>query len=176
VGCVINRNFLEFKSKRHFQLVIRLKIYILFIFVLTTSCSDNGSKHFSLTVKHYAAAAGVTIIYSINNIRLQVDTNCDLVDCKEATVYKRVFSKAESDSIIASLKLLRLDTLNSSYKYQGYYNDGFYTEIRLRNGLFSSHSSTFNNVSTRTADSLNVMIDKLVTKPEFRLATWGQKE
>jgi hypothetical protein len=152
----------------------RLKYYIILLLVVLASCSANDNKDFSLTVTHYAGGAGITIIYSIDNSGLQLDTNCDLANCKEATVYKRTFSKNESDSIIASLISLRLDTLKTSYKYQGYYNDGFFTEIKVHNGLFSSHKSTFDNIYTPTVDTLNAYIDNLVTKPEFRLATWGQ--
>jgi len=151
-----------------------LTFLITFFVILLTGCSSDTSENLSLTVKHYAGGAGITIIYSIDKDGLQVDTNCDLANCKEATVYKRTFSKAESDSIIATLNSLRLDTLKKSYKYQGYYDDSFLTEIKVRKGVFSSHESTFDNVYTPTAEKLNAYIDKLVAKPEFRLATWGQ--
>jgi hypothetical protein len=149
---------------------------VIFFCILLTSCSSDRNKDLRLTVKHYAGGAGITIIYSIDKTGLQVDTNCDLVNCKEATVYKRTFSKVESDTILATLNSFRLDTLKKSYKYQGYYDDGFFTEVNLSKGLFSSQRSTFDNVYTPTAHKLNAYIDNLVTKPEFRLATWGQTE
>ena len=149
---------------------------IAFLFIVLTGCNTNANKKLKLTVKHYAGGAGITIIYSIDKDGLQVDTNCNLANCKEATVYKRTFSRLESDSIIETLTSLRLDTLRKSYKYQRYFDDGFFTEIKLRKGLFSSHKSIFDNVSTPTVDKLNAYIDNLVTKPEFRLATWGQTE
>jgi hypothetical protein len=151
-----------------------LTLSITFLYILLTGCSSDASKDLRLTVKHYANGAGITIIYLIDKNGLQVDTNCDLANCKEATVYKRTFSKVESDSILATLNSFRLDTLKKSYKYQGYYDDGFFTEVKLRKGLFSSQKSTFDNVYTPTAERLNAYIDNLVTKPEFRLATWGQ--
>jgi len=152
------------------------RLFITSIIVVLTSCSSNGSKDLRLTVKHYAGGAGITIIYSIDKNGLQVDTNCDLVNCKKATVYKRTFSEVESDSILVTLNSFRLDTLKRSYKYQGHYDDGFFTEVKLIKGLFSSQKSTFDNVYTPTADKLNAYIDNLVAKPEFRLATWGQTE
>jgi hypothetical protein len=163
-------------NKRHFTVMRLLTYSITFLFIFLTGCSSNAGKDFKLTVMHYAGGAGISIIYSIDNDGLQVDTNCDLANCKEATVYKRKFSKVESDNVITTLNFIRLDTLKKSYKYQGYFDDGYYTEIRLRKGLFSSHKSTFDNVSTPTVDKLNEYIDNLVTKPEFRLATWGQTE
>jgi len=153
-----------------------LTLSITFLFILMTGCSSKTSNDLRLTVKHYAGGAGITIIYSIDKNGLQVDTNCDLTNCKEATVYKRTFSRVESDSIIATISSLRLDTLKKSYKYQGYFDDGFFTEVKLVKGLFSSHKSTFDNVYTPTADKLNAYIDNLVTNPEFRLGTWGQIE
>jgi hypothetical protein len=143
---------------------------------VVASCSFDGIEDFSLTVKHYGSGAGVTIIYSIDNKGLQVNTNCDLANCKKLTVYKRTFSESEKDSIVDIFKSLRLDTLKRSYKHQGYYDDGFYAEISLKESLFSTHKSTFDNVSTPTVDSLIAFVDDLVTKPEFRLATWGQTQ
>ena len=154
----------------------RLKTFIIASLFVVTSCNHSDRENFSLTAKHYGGAAGVTIIYLIDENGLQVDTNCDLANCKQATVYNRPFTKAESDNVLKVLNSLKLDTLKKSYKYQGYYNDGFLTEIKLRKGLFSSHKSTFYNIYTPTADSLNAYIDKLVAKPEFRLATWGQTQ
>jgi hypothetical protein len=154
----------------------RIKFSIIVFFLGWTSCKDYGRQEFSLTIDHYAGAAGGLINYSIDNNGLKVNTNCDLADCKEATVFTRTFTKTESDSIIAILNSLMLDTLKKSYKYQGSYDDGYFTEIKLRKGLFSIQKSTFENLSTPTLDSLNTFIDKLVTKPEFRLASWGQSK
>ena len=154
----------------------RIKFSVIIFFLGWTSCKEYGRQNFSLTIDHYGGAAGVSIVYLIDNNGLKVKTNCDLANCKEATVFTRTFSKTESDSIIAILNSLMLDTLKKSYKYQGYYDDGYFTEIKLRNGLFFSHKSTFENLSTPTVDSLNSFIDKLVTTPEFRLRSWGQNK
>ena len=139
-----------------------------------TRCSIGRSSERSLIVKHYAGGPGTTIIYLIKKDGLQIETNCDLANFKEATVYKRIFSEVESDSIISSIKSLQLDTLKSLYKYQGYFNDGFFTEVELKNGWSSSRRITFDNIYTPTAEKLNALIDNLVIKPEFRLATWGR--
>ena len=162
------------RHRQDTSLMRSFKFSIAFLFIVLTGCSSGGSKDLRLTVKHYAGGAGITIIYSIDKNGLQVDTNSDFANCKEATVYKRTFSKLESENVIKTLNTFQLDTLKKSYKNQGYYNDGFFTEIKLKKDLFTTHRSTFDNIYTPTADKLNEFIDNLVAKPEFRLATWGQ--
>lgn len=152
------------------------RLSIGFLFIVLTGCSSDANKNLKVTVYHYGGGAGMTINYTIDKDGLQVDTNCDLANCKEATVYKRIFSKAESNGVIATLNSFRLDTLKGSYKHEGYYDDGFFTEIKVGKGLFSIQKSTFDNIRTPTLDSLNTFIDNLVTKREFRLETWGQSE
>src|SRR5690606_12599427 len=80
-----------------------LTLSITFFYILLTGCSSDASNDLRLTVKHYAGGAGITIIYSIDKDGLQVDTNCDLANCKEATVYKRTFSNEERNRVIATL-------------------------------------------------------------------------
>src|SRR5688500_6999723 len=145
------------------------KTLILALLLVITSCKCSDKRSFSVTVSHYSGAAGITITYSINEKGLQVDTNCDLANCKENTVYTRAFTKSESDSIVSILRSLKLDTLEKLYQYQGYYDDGFYTIVKMRQGLFSSHKSTSENTSTPTSDSLFSFIDNLVTENKYKL-------
>ena len=154
----------------------RLRILIFALLLVVTSCISNDWEDFSLVVNHYGGGAGITIIYSIDEKGLQVDTNCDLANCKQATVYTRTFTKSESDSIFHVLQSYKLDTLKKLYKYQGYYDDGFYTVVKLKQGLFSSTKSTFENIYTPTADTLFSFIDNLVTENKYKLAKWGQDE
>jgi len=154
----------------------RLKTFIIAFLIVVTSCNFNDRKSFSLTVKHYGGGAGITIIYSLDENGLQVDTNCDLANCKQETVYKRTFTNAESDSILKVLNSLKLDTLKKSYQYQGHYDDGLYTEIKMKHGFFSSHKSTFDNFATPTTDTLFAFIDKLVIERKYTFAKWGQDE
>lgn len=151
-----------------------IRLTIAFMFTALVGCDSDTSQNLSVAVKHYAGGAGITVIYSIDKDGLQVDTDCDLSNCKETTVFKRRFSKIERDSVMATLNSFQLDTLKSSYKHQGYYADGFFTEIKIKKGLFFTHKSTFDNIYTPTTKRLNDFIDNLIVKPEFRLATWGQ--
>jgi hypothetical protein len=161
---------------RLFKVIKQLTYSFAFFVILLTSCSADVDKDLRLIVKHYYGGPGMTIVYSIDKDGLQVNTNCDLTSCEATTVYKRTFSEVESDSVIETLNSFQLDTLKHSYKHQGFITDGFFTEIKLTKGLLSSHKSIFDNLYPPTLDRLNTYIDKLVTKPEFRLATWGKTE
>lgn len=90
----------------------RLKIFITFFLLIATSCNNDGRQNFSLTIKHYAGGAGLTLIYDIDEIGLKVETNCDLESCKQRTVYKRTFTRDYCDSIYKFINSLQLDTLN----------------------------------------------------------------
>lgn len=153
-----------------------LKPFIALAFIGLTSCSSDQNKDFSLTIKHYGGGAGITIIYTVDKSGLQVDTNCDLADCKETTVYKRTFTKAESDSILINLNTFQLDTLRRKYEPEGLVFDGLYSEIEFKKGLFSTHKSSFDNVSTPTTEKLFAYIDKLIPEKKYQFATWGQSE
>ena len=156
--------------------MIRLTISIACLLAVITSCNLVGNSDNSITISHYAGGPGITVIYIIDRSGIRVDANCDLENCKIKTVYERTFSEAESDSVIQVLNSLRLDTLNTSYKMQGFYSDGFITEIKFSDGIFSTHKTTFYNIYTPTADSLNYFIDFLVKKREYKLASWGETE
>jgi len=153
-----------------------LKALIVVLLVAVTGCNSNYSNDFSLTVNHYGGGAGITIIYSIDRQGLHVDTNCDLANCKLATVYTRTFTAAEADSVFNFINSLQIDTLKKEYKPTGMVFDGLYTEIKFKKGIFSSHKCTFDNVSTPSTDILFDYIDRLVKEKKYRFASWGQDE
>jgi hypothetical protein len=149
-------------------------IIITFItFVFATSCKNDGRSNFSLTIKHYAGAAGLTLIYQLDENGLQIDTNCDLENCKQKTIYSRAFSRSESDSILSFLNSLQLDTLKPLYQTKGVW-DGLVTRLKFRKSLFSSQLSTFENFNTPTTDTLFKFVDNLIPPKKYRFYTWGQ--
>ena len=153
--------------------MVRLIAFITVFIVLATSCNNSGRQNFSLTIRHYAGSAGITLIYHLDESDLQVDTNCDLENCKQKRVYKRTFSKNESDSIYNFITSLQLDTLKRSYETKGIW-DGLSTKLTYQKGLFSSHSSTFDNFNTPTTDTLFGYIDNLILTRKYRFHNWGQ--
>jgi hypothetical protein len=153
-----------------------LKSLVALALIGLTSCSSDQSKDFSLSVEHYGGGAGITITYLIDKNGLQVNTNCDLASCKETTVYKRTFTKAERDSILINLNAFQLDTLKRKYQPEGIVFDGLHSEITFKKGLFSTHRSSFDNVSTPTTEKLFAYIDKLIPEKKYRFATWEQSE
>lgn len=155
--------------------VTRLSFLITAFFLFVTSCSNNGRPDFSLTIKHYAGGPGLTLIYTLNENGLKVETNCDLENCKLRTVYKRTFTIQESDSIYNFLNTLKLDTLKKSYETKGAW-DGLITKLTFKTGFFSSHSSTFDNFSTKTTDTLFRFVDNLVLTKRYRFYSWGLGE
>lgn len=151
------------------------KLNILIIFLVVAGCNSDGRKSFSINVRHFSGAVGLTLIYSIDQNTIQVDTNCDFANCKEQTVYKRNLTKGESDSTFYFIASLHLDTLKSSYKTKGI-SDGLYTKIKIKNKFLSSYTSTFDNYSTPTTDTLFKYIDNLVKQNKYRFFHWGEKE
>ena len=151
-----------------------LCILTLTITFILTSCNSDGRRHFSLTIKHFAGAAGLTLIYTINENDLQIATNCDLENCKQKTVYKRTFTKNESDSIFNFITSIQLDTLKPKYETKNML-DGLFTKITISKGFLSSHTSTFDNFSTPTTDTLFNYIDNLVLIKKYRFHNWGDE-
>ena len=150
----------------------KLKTSILAFLFILASCNRDGRNTFSLSIKHYASAAGITIIYSLTEDNLQIDTNCDLENCKQITVYKTSFTRLQSDSIYNFLLSLRLDTLKPQYKTDRMF-DGLVTRLKFTKNIFTSYTSIFNNYSTSTTDTLFKYIDNLISQKKYRFATWG---
>ncbi len=153
----------------------RLIFFIIVCILIGTSCNSDGRQNFSLIIKHYAGGPGLTIIYNLNEKNLQINTNCDLENCKEKAVYKRTFTKNESDSIYEFINSLQLDTLKSSYETKGIM-DGLFMKLSYKKSFFSSHSSTFDNFKTPTTDTLFRFVDNLILTKKYRFFHWGQDE
>ena len=151
----------------------RLFFFVAALSWLVTSCSSDGRQDFSLTLKHYTGGAGLTLIYDLDEAGLQVDTNCDLENCKQKTVYTRSFTKSESDSIYLFITSLQIDTLKSSYETKGIM-DGLFTTLSFKKGFFSSHLSTFDNFDMQTTDTLFKFVDNLIATKKYRFHHWGQ--
>lgn len=153
----------------------RLILFIAVLFWFAASCKSDGRQDFSLTIKHYAGGHGLTIIYDLNEDGLQINTNCDLENCNEKTVYKRTFTKNESDSIYKFINSLQLDTLKPSYKIKGIMDDGLFTKLSFKKGFFLTHTSTFDNFDTPTTDTLFKFVDNLIVTKKYRFHNWGQE-
>jgi hypothetical protein len=150
-------------------------LFICILFFLGVSCSSDDRESISLKIAHYAGGAGLTLIYTVDENKLQVETNCDLENCKQKTVYTRSFDKNESDSFCKFIFSLQLDTLKSSYQTNGML-DGLFTKITLKKGFLSTQTSTFDNYSTPTTDTLFKYIDNLILTKKYRFHNWGQDE
>lgn len=149
---------------------------LLFVLLLfATGCGGDSRKGFSMTVTHYSGGIGLTRIYALNEKGLFVDTNCDFENCEQQTVYKRSFTKNESDNIYRFINSIKLDTLNSSYKTERVL-DGLVTKLTFGNGLFSSHSATFDNFKTPVTDTLFKFIDNLIQIKKYRFYQWGRED
>jgi hypothetical protein len=153
-----------------------LRLIFLLVFLLSLgSCTNPKDNRFqSLKIKHFAGAAGLTIIYIVTKNKIQVSTNCDFQDCKEQVVYERNFTKAESDSIQNFILTIHLDTLKASYETPNI-DDGLYSEIIVEKKSSPPKKSTFSNYSTAATDSLFKYIDKLILTKKYRFHEWGSE-
>ena len=100
------------------------KLHIIFILCLVTFQCRTQPDRFSIEIKHFSGAVGLTLYYSLNDKLVKVDMDCDFENCKKKTVYKRAISKLESDSVLRLLQSLRLDTLKKEYHPEGMVLDG----------------------------------------------------
>jgi hypothetical protein len=146
-------------------------IFLVFAF----SCNRDGRKSFFLNVNHYGGATGTAVMYTIDERNLLVETNCDLADCKQKTVYKRTFTRNESDSIYGFVFSLRLDTLKLSYQTPGI-SDGLYTMVTISDGSFSGRTITFDNYTLQSTENLFMYIDSLILTKKYRFYDWGESE
>jgi hypothetical protein len=138
-----------------------------FIFgIIAISCNENGLE-FSVEIKNYAGAEGITIYYIVTNKSVHVDYVCDQQNCKRKTLYKRDLDKRQSDSIYRFIQSLHLDTLKSAYKPDGIVFDGLVTYLKLRGSGLPNKSVTLDNQSTPATDSLFRFLGGLVPE-KFR--------
>ncbi len=163
------------EKNSYYKFARQILLICVYFFFLGVGCSSDSRKSISLKITHYAGGPGLTLIYSVDETSLQVDTNCDLENCKRKTVYKRTFNKSESDSIYRFISSLQLDTLKSSYQAKGML-DGLFTKITIEKGFLSTQTSTFDNYLTPTTDTLFKYIDKLILTKKYRFHKWGQDE
>jgi hypothetical protein len=141
------------------------------IFISFQSCHSNN-KHYSLSIKHLAGAAGLTRIYEISEKGILVKTNCHFENCKETIVYKIDFRKEQADSILNTIDALRLDTLKKSYSTDMY--DGLYSEIELNLGTLTKKIG-LSNYELPSTDSLFRLIDNQILVTKYRFYNWGKE-
>ena len=138
-------------------------VIIILLTVLTIQCKTN-SNQFSIEIQHYGGAAGITTYFIVNDKSFQVDTDCDLEDCKRTTVYKRYLTSEQRDSLLQALVSLRLDTLKSTYKPEGLVFDGLVSSIKVRGSRLPHIDVSIDNVELPATDSLYKIIDRLILK------------
>jgi hypothetical protein len=136
-----------------------LSAYIFLLIII--SCKGSGSR-FSLEIREYGGAAGITIYYMVTNKSVQVDYNCELKNCRRETVYKRDLDKRQSDSIYYFIQALHMDSLRAEYKPKGFVEDGLVTYITLHEFGLPTKSVMLDNRNTPTTDALLKFIVGLV--------------
>jgi hypothetical protein len=152
-----------------------LKLFILATLSLVTfNCGTNSHKY-SIEVRHFAAAMGLTIYYIVDDKSIKVDTNCDLDNCKRKNVYKRSFTSVQSDRLFQALKSLHLDTLKTSYKSKGMVFDGLVSSIKLRGSEFPNKDISIDNVDLPTTDSLYRILDRLILEKKYQFYHFGEE-
>ncbi len=142
-------------------------LVILTVIPLMFNCKTK-SERFSIEVRHFAGAPGLTIYYIVNDTYVQVDTDCDLQDCKRKTVYKRSLTQEQSESLLENLKSLHLDTLRKTYEPKEMIFDGLFTTIKLQGPDLPTKTISINNVELPTTDSLYRIIDNLIFAKKYK--------
>jgi hypothetical protein len=152
---------------------MRKLIMFLFSLILLISggCKSND-RSYSINIRHFAGAAGLTRIYEINERGIVVKTNCDFENCKEMVLYKCEFRKSQADSILNIVSSLHLDTLKNNYSTD--MDDGLYSEIKLNIGV-SDKKIGLSNYKLPSIDSLFRLIDNQIPISKYRFYSWGDE-
>ncbi|MEQ1797359.1 MAG: hypothetical protein ABL872_05365 [Lacibacter sp.] len=149
-------------------LVLAIPCFLIF------QCNTNPNK-VSIEIRQFAGAAGLTIIYLIDDKSIRIDTNCDLENCKRKTVYTRDLTDEQSNSLFHSLKSLQLDTLKTEYNPQGLVFDGLISSIKLGGSELPNKNISIDNVDVPVIDSLYKIIDRLILIKKYQFYRFGQE-
>jgi hypothetical protein len=152
-----------------------LKLFIsVVISLVMCNCASNSNKY-SVEIRHFAGAAGLTIYCTIDEEFIKVDTDCDFENCKRKNVYTRSLTPGQSDSLFQSLKALQLDTLRTSYKPEGMIFDGLVSSIRIRGSGLPNKEISIDNVDLPATDSLYTIVDRLILVKMYKFYHFGQE-
>lgn len=147
--------------------------------LLVIQCKTKSKEHyqstFSIEVRHFAGAAGLTIYYIVNERSVQVDTDCDFENCKRKTVYKRELRSEESDKVLEGLQGLRLDTLKKEYRPKGIVFDGLVSSIKIHGSKLPDKEISIDNVNLPATDSLYRLIDGLIVIKKYQFYHFGRE-
>ena len=141
------------------------------ICLILHGCKSND-KSYSINIKHFAGAVGLTRIYEINEKGIVLKANCDFENCKERILFKCEFRKSQADSILNIVSALRLDTLKNNYSTD--MDDGLYSEIKLNIGA-SDKKIGLSNYKLPSTDSLFRLVDNQILIPKYRFYNWGKE-
>ena len=142
-------------------------LFILSLIVFYFGCQESADGTFSVTVKHYAAAAGITKVYKITTHEISLKRDCDFQGCETIEIYKRPLEKTESDSVYRFLMKSGINDLKSKYVNDDVM-DGFQSDISYTvSGLGSNHIQ-ITNVEVPVAERLYREIDKHIDSINFR--------
>jgi hypothetical protein len=145
----------------------RLSFLYLVVACLALFQCTGGRKEYRIEIRHFAANAGMILYYSLNDHYIQVETQCELKDCKRETVYKRVFLKGQSDSIFRLLEKIQLDTLHQDYHSRTPEKGGLTTSIEISGDDLPEKKVQLTNMRIPATDSLFNLIDRLILSKDL---------
>lgn len=142
-------------------------LFAVIIVLLFYGCRQAANGSFTLTVKHYGAAAGITKVYKVTNQEISLETDCDFQDCKSEQVYKRPLTKAESDSFYQFLTTSGIDDLKAKYINEDVL-DGLQSNINYNIPGLGSDDIEIINVEVPVAERLYREVDKYIDSAKFK--------
>lgn len=136
----------------------------LLIITLGLQLFSCGNRHprYSIEIRRYSGAFGISTYYTATDSSIIVDIDCELVNCKRKTLYRRMLTTVQSDSLTTNIKKLRLDTLKASYLPSHVVSDGLELFIRVRGSELPNTDVYINNTHLPVIDSLNKIMDGLI--------------
>jgi hypothetical protein len=151
------------------------KFSVIATFCLFAFHCGTNSNRYSIEIRHFAGAWGLTVYYLVSDKAIQVDTDCDFQNCKRKTVYKRDLTKELSDSLFEVLLALRLDTLKESYEPQLWIADGLNSTVKIRGTKFPNKDVSIDNVNVPARDTLYNVIDRLILTKKYQFHHFGEQ-
>ena len=142
------------------KLFVRLSVLTLIVSQCFVGC--NNKKDFQIEIRHFAANAGMTLYYTLNDHFILVETQCSNPGCKKETIYKRVFLKGQSDSVYEELLKMQLDTLRLNYRSVKPVKGGLVTSIKMGGDDLPNKIVDLYNARVPATDTLFNLIDRLI--------------
>lgn len=149
-------------------------LFLLTICFLSFNCKTDGRKSFSISIE-YSSPWAYRTKYNLTQNSIIVNGTEKRNDRLTKDVYKRLLTKAESDSIYTFLKSIPYDTLKDSYQNPNFY-DGTDIIFKINGQQLKSKKVLLYMRSTQMTDTLEKLVQTQVLNDSFKYKNYYKDE